>query len=414
MTGDTDIHARLKGLIAAHPRRRAVTEAAADLLARLDAPVRVVVYGLPGSGKTDLINSLLGRPVLPAAMPLPTLTLEHGAAERCTVVLSDGTQRSFDGLPFARIAAAAPLLVEIALPDPALLAMKLTKIAADATTADQAAAMAWAAGRTDIAIWCSHGFDAGEAAIWAAAPEALKHNGYLVQKDGAAATGGDFVASFNATADAAALKAELQHCADRGRQALHDHALLFLSRYEQRSAARSGPNSRPIQPVAPAPEALSADPRPPAGPAPEAAPIAPADPAPGPAAQPVAIAAAAPAPAAGTAKARAATARNAADPAPAKAAIWLLQDRARDLSAALPKLGAQRDASVFGHCLETVALLVERFGSGPERSAPIEDLILDVADNITLLEAEGGAAQATESVTLLLQLRRDLEMQRAA
>ena len=59
--------------------------------------------------------------------------------------------------------------------------------------------------------------------------------------------------------------------------------------------------------------------------------------------------------------------------------------------------------------MEALAEKLDAAGS-PELS----DLVLDVIDAITLLQGEGGSAQAADSVTLLLQLRRDLEARQAA
>src|SRR5690606_8656196 len=120
MTGTDEVRARLAALLDGPPRRRSVAEAETALMARLDSPARVGLFGLPGAGKRRLANLLLGADLLPASPALPTLVLRRGAATRCTLVLADGSRPALDGLPFDRIAGLAPLMVEIEAPLPAL------------------------------------------------------------------------------------------------------------------------------------------------------------------------------------------------------------------------------------------------------------------------------------------------------
>ena len=54
--GNEAIKERLRALLEASRPRRAVVEAGTELLALLGAPVRTVVFGLPRSGKTSLLN----------------------------------------------------------------------------------------------------------------------------------------------------------------------------------------------------------------------------------------------------------------------------------------------------------------------------------------------------------------------
>ena len=51
----------------------------------------------------------------------------------------------------------------------------------------------------------------------------------------------------------------------------------------------------------------------------------------------------------------------------------------------------------------------------PEEASPdVEELILDAADVILLMQSEDGEVPAADAVTLLLQLRRELEARLAA
>ncbi|MCR8725024.1 hypothetical protein [Frigidibacter sp. ROC022] len=410
------IRERLRRLLDDGGLRATVAEAGAALRDRIDAAVRVTVFGLPQSGKTRIINLLLGRDLLPPGIELPTTALARGESDISRATLPDGSQKRWRGAPFHKIALLNPALVEIFATDAALTDLTLMRIAADDTAADQQAAMNWAARQTDIALWCSRAFTSEEAALWASAPEGLRHNSYLVMTRAEAplAPAVDFLGSFtiapgeDGAAGARTLLAELQRRSDAGRRAYLDHALLFLNRYAPASAGRTP--ARAPAPAAEAPEQTARSDAPanraaapsdsaaaPARPSRSSAPPAGQKPYPKPTSKPLPSAGKGPVPDLSQV---------------CNTAVALLRDRARDLSKALPSYGPKPAPKVFGHCMETMEALVERVSSAgvPDLS----DLVLDTADAIVLLQGEGGVAQAADSVTLLLQLRRDLETRIAA
>lgn len=377
---DEDIRLRLSRLLKTAKLRATVAEAGAGLLARLDAPVRVVLFGLPDVGKSRLINRIVGRRLLPQTPQLPTTIITAGNDLKSHATLPDGSRRDWSGVPFDAIVAEAPLLIEIETHAPVLRQISLMRIAADASAEDQLAAMRWATPRCDIALWCSHVFTAREADIWDSAPDALKDNAYLVLNGTApevpAVAFLDCISLSDVPPDSAGPLAEalLVH-AVRGRQALTDHALLFLNRYQHMrfpaAASEAGP--------APQAKAMTA----PEGPPPPVSDTAAAD----------------------------AWSRNDVSGICVDS-VSLLRGRARDLTSTLAD-GSQDPAPlVFGHCAETMDDLVSRILA--VGTPDLEELVLDTADTITLLQGEGGLAQAADTVTLLLQLRRDLEARIAA
>jgi hypothetical protein len=96
------------------------------------------------------------------------------------------------------------------------------------------------------------------------------------------------------------------------------------------------------------------------------------------------------------------------------AAVDFLRRRAHDLNDSLPTYGEAIGTRVLGHCLETMEQLVERVTAPDLASADVEELVLDAADVILLLQSEDGEEPAADAVTLLLQLRRELEARLAA
>ena len=64
-----------------------------QLLERMTSPVRVVVTGHPGSGKSQLLNLLAGERVIPDGSRLPSVELTHGLDRKLTVQLADGESK---------------------------------------------------------------------------------------------------------------------------------------------------------------------------------------------------------------------------------------------------------------------------------------------------------------------------------
>ena len=69
-----------------------------QLLERLCRPVRIVVAGLPGSGKSALINMLVAQPVLGSTNAAPVIDLAYGPKPRIRFELEDGTIHRGEGL----------------------------------------------------------------------------------------------------------------------------------------------------------------------------------------------------------------------------------------------------------------------------------------------------------------------------
>ncbi len=149
------------------------------LISRLTKPVRVTVFGFPGSGKSTLVNLLLGSPVLQVGDRLPTVRIAWGDAPKSRCTLADGSIAEFPHFDTAEIAAKAPIFVEAELPLPALGKISVMEVVAH-TADDVRRAVQWAASRTDIALWCTQKFNSPEQALWSAAADDLKDHGFLV------------------------------------------------------------------------------------------------------------------------------------------------------------------------------------------------------------------------------------------
>lgn len=158
----------------------AVADRADLLLSRLQKPIRLGIMGRPGSGKSAMVNLLVGREVLPDDVDLPTtqITYDHKASAVCT--LSDGSKQELKTANAYDIAELKPLLVELYMPLPALKKISVLEVVTPNNPNAIHKASQWAAKRCELAIWCTEAFDGNEQAIWAQMPDVLKDHAFLM------------------------------------------------------------------------------------------------------------------------------------------------------------------------------------------------------------------------------------------
>lgn len=150
------------------------------LLHRLAQPVRVTVMGLPQSGKSSLVNLLLGGDVIPEGLTLPTTQFTQGDSPSVMLTLPDGSLKTAPHANLTKASALDPMFIEVKLPLPALGRISVLEIVAPATSIDMRRAMGWASKRTDIAVWCSSNFAVEEQALWATMPDEVKDHAFLL------------------------------------------------------------------------------------------------------------------------------------------------------------------------------------------------------------------------------------------
>lgn len=394
---------------------------ARHLLRRLASPVRVSILGLPGSGKSQLINMLLGEVVLPDATRLPTTEIVYGDTARMMVTTANGKVHTENKLDLNNVPKNAAFL-KVELPSPILQRVSILEVVTDGTAAELSSAIDWSVRRTDIALWCSQEFDEAEQIVWRRVPDSLKDHAFLVltKADALSAENklskqvasletvvaeefhslfavatlqaikahrGDGAvdeAAYHASGGGA-LKSEILRHAERGRRADFDGAHLFLARYHiDPKAARPKSKSPTLVKVADAPQA-----------APE--PVAETP-------QPK-IVAAAPAPV------------QVENPALLTDAVRFLKRRGDTLAEAISDLEPGQGKQLMGQCVSAVEYLTDLF-TEDDSGCPVVDAFIDemgeATDMMVLMQVEEGDAAAADAATLLLQLRRDFEMKLAA
>lgn len=154
-------------------------EAAERLLERLERPARVALLGLPGCGKSSILNLLTGTVVVPEMLRLPTIIVQHGEDERMLCTLADGRTEVVPGRDLSQVLTLNPALITIEADLPALKVISLLEVAAGPMEADQRRAAVWASKRADILIWCTTSYLPKEQQVWEGMPDMVKDNGFL-------------------------------------------------------------------------------------------------------------------------------------------------------------------------------------------------------------------------------------------
>ncbi len=453
--GDDTVIERLEGALDAEALPKAAQDYARHLVRRLSQPVRVSVLGLPGSGKSQLVNMFLGEAVLPEGAKLPTTEYAWGDKAQMVVTGADGNVVKVHGSDVAALSGHNAAFLRIELPIDILRRINLLEVVTDGTVEELSSGVDWVVRRTDIALWCSQEFGPLEQAVWRRVPDSLKDHAFLVLSKAdelsaqsllrkrvssletvvaeefhslfAVATLQALRAYENGQVDEAkfhasggeALSSEVLRHAERGRRADFDSAHMFLARYQVDGSGRIASRSRP-SPAAetPVPARPASTPPPVAKPVsqPVPTPAAP-EPAPAPVAQPdPAPEKAAPAPAPAPVAA-AETAPKVENVALFSDSIRFLKRRGDSLTETAEGLGEGNAAGLIDNCVSAVEHLVDLFSddeSGCDAADAFIDELAEAQDMMVLMQVEGGDGSAADAVTLLLQLRRDMEMQLAA
>lgn len=186
MRHDPDIAqvlARLEASLAQAALPAKVHAAGQSLVTRLATPVRIGLFGLPGAGKRECLNAIVGEDILAPGLPLTTLEIVEGAHIETHAVLSDGATLSSAGYPSDDLLRLQPMFLQVQTPAHGIQGRAFMLVAAEAEASDMGAALDWAASRVDVAIWCTRDWSKFEQSIWLKAPDALFHHALLVGHD---------------------------------------------------------------------------------------------------------------------------------------------------------------------------------------------------------------------------------------
>ena len=153
------------------------------LLEKLNAPVRIGLFGLPGAGKKTLLNGMLGQTIVPVDRDVPTLQLVAGSQAQTSAMLADGAQLDAPGYPAADLLAEGPVFLTVSSPICAKAQRTYLLVVCEDDPSDLVAGLQWAACRIDLAVWCTRGWSEREAKVWQTAPEDLQDHAILCLND---------------------------------------------------------------------------------------------------------------------------------------------------------------------------------------------------------------------------------------
>ncbi|WP_400085369.1 hypothetical protein [Yoonia sp. R78084] len=467
-------------------------EKAELLLERLQKPVRLAILGMPESGKSRLLNLLVGADVIPEGVHLPTMQLVYGESEKSVCTLADGSKEEFNAVDSDMIAGLSPVFVEMQMPLPALNKISVLEVVAPNDTNAVHRASQWASKRTDVALWCTRGFTEPEQRIWATMPDLIKDHAFcmvthadFLKAQGlyeaavgaiSAAAGDEFNAVLaiatnqalsarlaDGTVDkdvmresgGSALISAVLKQVERGRQSAVDQADVLLHQYadllgplkdapvapEVSTPPEPAPTPEPVvakgpaAPVAAAENAQAEAPKPAASPA-EAKPATrdaisrlreiaarknvsrdlafeeAAKPEKTPAPEPQAEAEAEE-PAAAAAEPLQAATRDAYEHV-----IAYLEEHGAELESVLKKQGEDGPAEVMAMAVDHIQWLCDYLNeNGDAADTSLQrtrDTAFDAADMVQLMQMEKQGSAALEAVSLMLQIKRELQADLAA
>ena len=134
-------------------------KARAELLsARLGSPVRVAVLGHPRSGKSSLVNFMVGANLLPTdegAHASTPVIIRYGDSEQTVVGWWSGIEIVEDGLRLEMAAMHNPDFIEFRIANPILKFMSFMDMPSEQESVKQAGQIVWVSSRADVIIWCS-------------------------------------------------------------------------------------------------------------------------------------------------------------------------------------------------------------------------------------------------------------------
>ena len=149
------------------------------LLTGLQRPTQITAFGMAGSGKTSILNMIIGQNAMPDLSDVSAVEVTWGDSEGGYCESRTGTETAFDGIARQGTIPPDTLRVVQRLPLDVLKDKRLVEINFTSLLGAGSEIIDWATQDADIAIWCSQGFDDRECALWAQVPDRLKDNGFL-------------------------------------------------------------------------------------------------------------------------------------------------------------------------------------------------------------------------------------------
>jgi len=152
----------------------------ARLLAHLTRPLQIAVTGLPGSGKSALIEMLSGQPALGHTRSDAVIEMAYGEQPRVVFERRDGSVISSPGLLKTASWPENAVCARQELPESRLAGQTYIEVGLSGSLSRKASVLDSLAEGADIILWCSQSFDEEEQTLWTSVPDRIKDHGFLV------------------------------------------------------------------------------------------------------------------------------------------------------------------------------------------------------------------------------------------
>ncbi len=148
-------------------------------LRRLEQPLRLTVFGTDPKHAIQLINLMVGQPVVSPNISRARIQFLHGQSAYARLQYRDGSQERIDGKDFRRLFDDSPSRVRIYLDLPVLKKISLL-VAAEKSTKSLCADVEKTLPPADIAIFAGDELTHELNNVWQSLPDRLQHHSYLV------------------------------------------------------------------------------------------------------------------------------------------------------------------------------------------------------------------------------------------
>ncbi|AZV77280.1 hypothetical protein EBB79_04825 [Parasedimentitalea marina] len=151
-----------------------------QLLRRLDKPVQVMVIGQAGSGKSAVVNMMLGQSVISRHGGTPIIEVCYGPEDSVEFETRDGKTNRHPGTLAKTPSVPDTVRVRQELPDTQLLNHSFVEVSLSGSAEQRHNTLQRAARHADVILWCSENFGPDEQQLWAEVPDEKKDHSFLV------------------------------------------------------------------------------------------------------------------------------------------------------------------------------------------------------------------------------------------
>jgi hypothetical protein len=151
----------------------------AHLLTHLRKPIQIAFIGKPKSGKSSLINMMLGRQNVAVLGGSDIVEIGYGPHLRTTFEYADGSLEHHDGLITDAQRSEVVIRARLEMPEQILRLQTFIEIRVSGAPARQESLLLHAIQSSAIIVYCSEEFGEDEQHLWSNVPDEMKDHSFL-------------------------------------------------------------------------------------------------------------------------------------------------------------------------------------------------------------------------------------------